>query len=307
MNNLGPADKRQVEALLEEMTLREKIGQMTQVARSHITPEEVAEHAIGSVLNGGSDNPEPNTPAAWAAMARAYEEAALESRPGVPLLYGVDAVHGHSNVRGATVFPHNVGLGATGNPNLVEVIGRITAAEMLATNIHWNFAPCVAVPQDVRWGRTYEGFGSDPEQVAAMSAAYVCGLQLGNGRAALACAKHFVGDGGTRWGSRENPEWLDWWDWGETWQIDQGVTDVDEATLRAIHVRPYVSAGLVQQLGRQEDARPSLSAHRLAQREDGLRRVPRLGLDGHRPDRPGLHDVRGAGDQRGAGHGDGAL
>ena len=238
----GESVESKVEGLLEEMTLREQIGQMAQVSRSHITPEEVTAHGIGSVLNGGSDNPEPNTPAAWAEMARSYEEAALESRLGVPLLYGVDAVHGHSNVYGATIFPHNVGLGATRDPDLVEVIGRITAAEMLATNIHWNFAPCVAVPRDIRWGRTYEGFGSDPELVASLGAAYVCGLQMGNGRAALACAKHFVGDGGTRWGSVENPEWLEWWDWGEDWQIDQGVTDVDEEVLRAVHLRPYVSA-----------------------------------------------------------------
>ena len=243
MSQDGEAMEERVERLLDGMTLREKIGQMTQVSRSHITSEEVAEHAIGSVLNGGSDNPEPNTPAAWAAMARSFEEAALESRPGVPLLYGVDAVHGHSNVRGATVFPHNVGLGAAGDPDLVEVIGRATAQEMLATNIHWNFAPCVAVPQDVRWGRTYEGFGEDPELVSELGAAYVCGLQLANGRAALACAKHFVGDGGTRWGSAEGPEWLDWWaDWGETWQIDQGVTDVDEEELRAVHLQPYAAA-----------------------------------------------------------------
>ena len=238
----GQPNKEQIDALLQEMTLREKIGQMTQVSRSHITPEEVAKHAIGSVLNGGSDNPQPNTPAAWAGMARSFEEAALESRMGVPLLYGVDAVHGHSNVRGATVFPHNVGLGAAGDPDLVEVVARVTAAEMLATNIHWNFAPCVAVPQDVRWGRTYEGFGSDPERVAALGAAYVEGLQVGNGLSAVACAKHFVGDGGTRWGSAKNPAWLDWWEWGETWQIDQGVTDVDEETLWADHLRPYVAA-----------------------------------------------------------------
>ena len=241
MMDEGRPNRKQIDALLQEMTLREKVGQMTQVSQSHVTPEEVAEHAIGSVLNGGSDNPEPNTPAAWAGMARSYEEAALESRLGVPLLYGVDAVHGHSNVHGATVFPHNVGLGAAGDPALVEVVARVTAAEMLATNIHWNFAPCVAVPQDVRWGRTYEGFGSDPEPVAALSAAYVEGLQVGNGLSALACAKHFVGDGGTRWGSAKTPAWLDWWEWGETWQIDQGVTDVDEETLWAVHLRPYVA------------------------------------------------------------------
>ena len=116
-----------IEQLLAGMTLAEKVGQMTQVEKFSITPDEVAEHGIGSVLSGGGGNPEPNTPDAWADMVAAYQDAALRSRLGVPLLYGVDAVHGHTNVYGATVFPHNIGLGATGDPDLVRRVARVTA------------------------------------------------------------------------------------------------------------------------------------------------------------------------------------
>ena len=155
------------------------------------------------------------------------------SRPasGIPILYGVDAVHGHGNVVGATVFPHNVGLGAANDPALVEQIGRATAVELAATGIRWNFGPVLAVPQDVRWGRTYEGFSEDPLIVAQLGSASIRGLQgdeLTATDSAAATAKHFLGDGGTLWGSSTTSGYA----------IDQGVTDVDEATLRAIHMTP---------------------------------------------------------------------
>jgi beta-glucosidase len=221
------------------MTLAEKIGQMTQVENRSIAPDEVAEHAIGSVLSGGGGNPEPNTPANWATMVHSYQEAALQTRLGIPLLYGVDAVHGHSNVRGAVVFPHNIGLGASRDASLVKRIGRITALEALATGIHWVFAPAVSVPQDVRWGRTYEGFSEDTDLVTQLGVAHLQGLQsvdgttdLGHPQTVLASVKHFVGDGGTTWGSNTTNDWI----------IDQGETEVDEATLRAIHLPPYIAA-----------------------------------------------------------------
>ncbi len=233
--------------LLARLTLAEKIGQMAQVEKGSVTPEAVREHGLGSVLSGGGGNPSPNTPQDWAAMVRPFLEAALETRLGIPLLYGADAVHGHNNVVGATIFPHNIGLGATRDSDLVARIGRITAAEMRATHVHWNFAPAVSVPQDIRWGRTYEGFSEAPDLVSALGAAYVRGLQ---GAAtpplrALASVKHFVGDGGTRWDSTVLPAWLDWWrrdEAGQGWRIDQGVADVDEATLRALHLPPYQAA-----------------------------------------------------------------
>jgi beta-glucosidase len=168
-------------------------------------------------------------------MVDAYQEAALATRLGIPIMYGVDAVHGHGNVVGATIFPHNIGLGAANDPGLVEQIGRATAVELAATGIRWDFGPVLAVPQDVRWGRTYEGFSEDPIRVADLASAYIRGLQgddLTATDSAAATAKHFVGDGGTAWGSSTTPGYA----------IDQGVTDVDEATLRAIHMTPYEDA-----------------------------------------------------------------
>jgi beta-glucosidase len=221
------------------MTLAEKLGQMTQVENRSITPAEVTGQAIGSVLSGGGGNPDPNTPQSWAAMVRGYQEAALKTRLGIPLLYGVDAVHGHSNVRGAVVFPHNIGLGATRDPKLAQCVGEITATEARATGVHWVFSPAVSVPQDIRWGRTYEGFSEDPDLVSRLGVAQLRGLQntdgvsnLAHPRTVLASVKHFVGDGGTTWGSNTTTGWI----------IDQGVTEVDEATLRAVHLSPYVAA-----------------------------------------------------------------
>jgi beta-glucosidase len=228
-----------VQDLLARMTLAEKIGQMTQVENRSITPAEITCKLIGSVLSGGGGNPEPNTPESWAAMVRGYQEAALKTRLGIPLLYGVDAVHGHNNVRGAVIFPHNVGMGATRDAALVERVGRITATEAQATGVHWVFAPAVSVPQDIRWGRTFEGFSEDTDLVSRLGLAQLRGLQNRDGKPSLddphtvlASVKHFVGDGGTTWGTNTTTGW----------KIDQGVTDVDEATLRAVHLPPYVAA-----------------------------------------------------------------
>ncbi len=138
------AIEHQIQALLCRMTLAEKVGQMTQVEKNSITPAEVAEFGIGSVLSGGGGNPTPNTPQAWAQMVRSFQEAALHSRLAIPLLYGVDAVHGHNNLCGATIFPHNIGLGATGDEDLVTRVAQVTARELLATNVHWDFAPALA-------------------------------------------------------------------------------------------------------------------------------------------------------------------
>jgi beta-glucosidase len=229
--------------LLASMTLEERIGQITQVDRSAITPEEVAQHAIGSVLSGGGGNPVPNTPTAWRAMVDGYVEASRGSRLGVPILYGTDAVHGHNNVVGATIFPHNIALGAAGDPGLVEAIGRATAIETAATGARWTFAPMVAVPQDLRWGRTFETFGQDPALVGTLGAASVAGLQGGPpGIDVLACAKHFVADGGTSWGTTGGAEWADWWVRAYSspgWQLDQGDARIDEDTLRSVHLPPY--------------------------------------------------------------------
>jgi len=241
-----PAVTSRVDALLARMTLEERIGQITQVDRTAITPEEVAEHAIGSVLSGGGGNPEPNTPDAWRAMVDGYVAASRGSRLGIPILYGTDAVHGHNNLVGATIFPHNIGLGAAGDPELVRAIGRATAIETAATGARWTFAPTVAVPQDPRWGRTYEGYGQDPELVSRLGAALVDGLQSGaTGIDVLACAKHFIADGATTYGTTGGAQWVAWWQRAYSipqWRIDQGDARIDEATLRAVHLPPYQAA-----------------------------------------------------------------
>ncbi len=224
-----------VDDLLARMSLGEKIGQMTLVEKNSISPAEVTAFDIGGVLSGGGGYPQPNTPEAWAAMVDAFQAGALATRLAIPMLYGVDAVHGHNNLRGATIFPHQVGLGAARDAELVEEIGRAVAEEMIATGIYWNYAPVVAVPQDIRWGRAYEAYGEDTALVTMLAEAYQRGLQtddLGGAGAVLATPKHFVGDGGAVWGtSPVGPE-----------NIDRGITHVGEATLRAVHVPPYEAA-----------------------------------------------------------------
>lgn len=215
-----------IEALISSMTLDEKIGQMTQAERASASPDDVRDYYLGSILSGGGSHPASNTPTGWADMHDDYQNAALSTRLGIPILYGIDAVHGHSNVLGATIFPHNIGLGAARDPNLIEEIGRITAKEVACTGLEWTFAPCVAVVRDERWGRTYEGFGEAPELQTLLAGRYVKGLQgtTMSGESIIACAKHFAGDGGTSGGD------------------DQGNTVCDETTLRDIHMPGYIEA-----------------------------------------------------------------
>src|SRR5258708_7704197 len=165
-----------VEQLLGRMTLLEKIGQMTQADIKSLRDGSIRDLGLGSVLSGAGVNPTPNNPQTWSEMVRRVQAEALESRLGVPLLYGVDAVHGHNNVRGATVFPQNIGLGATQDAELVERIGDVTPLELLAPNVPWTISPALSVPQDIRWGRTYEGFSQDPALVASLGAAFIRGL-----------------------------------------------------------------------------------------------------------------------------------
>jgi beta-glucosidase len=226
----------QVKALLAKMTLDEKIGQMTQPDISAIKdPAEVETYALGSLLSGGNSDPAAgNTLADWTNLYDSYQKEALKTRLRIPILYGVDALHGHNNVLGAVIFPHNVGLGCTRNAALVEKVARVTADEVRATGIQWAFAPCVAVPQDIRWGRAYEGFSEDPALVSELGAAAVRGLQgtdLANPLSVLACAKHYIGDGGTTWGTGLRGRGL-----------DQGDMRVDEATIRRLFLPPYEAA-----------------------------------------------------------------
>ncbi len=217
-----------VSELLKQMTLEEKIGQMTQVDSAAIKDKgDVAKYFLGSVLSGGESDPKDNSPFEWTKSVREFEEAALKTRLKIPLLYGIDAVHGHNNVEGATIFPHNIGLGATRNAELVEKAARCVANEVKVTGIQWSFAPCLAVALDERWGRTYESFGESPELAKSLGEAYVRGLQgkfIDGPGSVVACAKHYMGDGGTTGG------------------VDQGDTKCDEATLRKIHLPGYEAA-----------------------------------------------------------------
>ena len=219
--------EERVENLLSLMTLEEKIGQMAQVERGYINSNDITEYGIGSILSGGGSSPAGNTPSRWADMYDDFQEYALSTRLGIPIIYGVDAVHGHNNLRGATIFPHNIGLGATRDSDLVRLIAQITAIEVSATGIDWNFGPCITVPQDERWGRTYEGFSEDPELVAELGKAAIEGYQgtdLSDINSILACAKHYAGDGGTTGG------------------IDRGNAEYSEEEFREIYISPYVSA-----------------------------------------------------------------
>jgi len=223
-----PAIEKEIDRLLSQMTLEEKVGQMTQVDIRYIKkPEDVIKYGFGSILSGGGATPTPNTPEAWADLYDSLQTLALRTRLGIPIIYGIDAVHGHNNVKGAVIFPHNIGMGATRNPDLVKKACEITAVEVAATGIDWTFGPCVAVTRDERWGRTYESFGESPDLVSEMAKAEVEGFQgtsLDDPLSIVACAKHFIGDGGTTGG------------------VDQGNTEVDEETLRKIHLPGYISA-----------------------------------------------------------------
>jgi beta-glucosidase len=224
----------QVKALLAQMTLDEKIGQMTQPEQNELKdPADIENYFVGSLFSGGSSDPkEGNSIEAWTNLYDRLQAHTQNTRLKVPILYGIDAVHGHNNVLNAVIFPHNIGLGCTRNPKLVEQVERVTAEEIRATGIQWAFGPCVTVPQDIRWGRTYEGFSEDPKLVRELSGPAVLGFQgkdYSDPLGVLACAKHFVGDGGTAYGSTKTG-------------LDQGDTQVDEATLRKIHLQGYYSA-----------------------------------------------------------------
>ncbi|WP_066460763.1 glycoside hydrolase family 3 protein [Sanguibacter suarezii] len=221
-----PVDER-VEDLLARMDLADKIGQMTQAERGSITTETVTALRLGSVLSGGGSAPDPNTPQAWADMYDDFQAAAAQTPLGIPILYGIDAVHGNNTLTGATVFPHNIGLGATRDPALVEKIGQATAEEVAATGADWTFSPCLCVARDDRWGRTYESFGEDPALVTSMTpiiTGYQGATLGGSPSSILATAKHFVADGGTSGG------------------VDQGDAVLTDAELRAIHLPPYLAA-----------------------------------------------------------------
>ena len=222
-----------IEQLIGGMTIEEKVGQVIQGDLDFISPQDVKKYKIGSVLNGGNTAPNGDKYSSvddWKSLSKEFYDASPTYKGiKVPVLWGTDAVHGHNNVIGATLFPHNIGLGASGNVDLMKSIGEAIALEVLSTGVAWTFAPTVAVPQDDRWGRTYEGFSEDPLLVSKLGKAFVLGLQgegdtLLDNNHVIATAKHFMGDGGTFEG------------------IDQGNTRISEIGLRELHGYPYFDA-----------------------------------------------------------------
>ena len=224
----NPNISTRVDALMDKMTLAQKIGQMVQAERMSITPAQVKAWHIGSVLSGGGSCPGDNTVQDWVTMNDDYWAASIEDDEGhlaIPIMYGVDAVHGNNNVAGATIFPHNIGLGAANDPELLERVAQVTAKEILATGVDWTFAPTLAVARDSNWGRTYESYSEDPQIVSTYSERFVTELQGDLGEdSVVACVKHWVGDGGTTHG------------------IDQGDNAASEEELRQLHIAPYLPA-----------------------------------------------------------------
>ncbi|XMB72251.1 glycoside hydrolase family 3 protein [Mycoplasmatota bacterium WC30] len=212
-----------VEDLLTSLSLREKASQMVQAERASITNEQVTQYGIGSILSGGGSHPTAydNSVSVWYDMYSDYQTAALNSSSGIPLIYGIDAVHGNNNLYGATIFPHNIGLGMANNPELVYDISKATAEEMLVTGINWTFAPAFSVVQNISWGRTYEGYSENPEIHINLAGSAILGFEE-NGVSAT--AKHYLGDGGTVNG------------------IDQGNTMATESVIRKLYLSPYYEA-----------------------------------------------------------------
>jgi beta-glucosidase len=233
-NERLPIAKR-VADLMSRMTLQDKVGQMTQAERGAVgNGGDIMTYRLGSLLSGGGSVPSPNTPVSWADMIDNFQLHALATPLQIPLIYGIDSVHGDNNLYGATVFPHNIGMGATRDPALVKQDGKITATETRATGVPWAFSPCVCVTRDERWGRSYESFGEDPALVQQM-ATIIDGLQndghLASRTAVAATAKHFLGDGGTRYGSSTG-----------AYTIDQGITYATQAQVDALYLAPYRTA-----------------------------------------------------------------
>ncbi len=230
-----PKVEARIDGLLEQMSLEQKVGQMIQPEIKHVTPQDIRDYHLGSVLNGGGSVPNDDryaTAADWVALADSFWQASMDESEGrlpIPIMWGTDAVHGVGNLVGATLFPHNIALGAANNPGLIRQIGAATAREIVATGLDWDFSPTVAVARDDRWGRTYESWSEDPDLVRAYAGEMVRGLQGEGGdcldeRHVIATAKHFIGDGGTVNG------------------IDRGDNVDSEAQLRNIHGAGYFSA-----------------------------------------------------------------
>ncbi|MBY0309975.1 glycoside hydrolase family 3 protein [Patescibacteria group bacterium] len=230
-----PASVRALD-LLSYMSLEEKVGQMALVEKNSVaSSNDIVAYGLGGLLSGSGARPVDNSFSGWRTMIDDYMDTARSSRLGIPLLYGVDAVHGHAHVPGATIFPHAIGLGAAADPALVEAIGRATARELSATSINWNYAPTLDLPRDIRWGRVYESFSDDAELAGILGAAYVRGLQgantAGEEKVVLATLKHYIGLGSMQWDTSSN----------KNFRIDQGLTVADDAALRSDYLPAFAT------------------------------------------------------------------
>jgi len=229
------SDDERIEILLSQMTVREKIGQMALVEKySVLEAKDVHLYGIGGILSGAGAKPELNTVEGWNAMVDGYVSASEQSRLGIPVLYGVDAIHGHSNVPGATIFPHFIGLGASGNEALVTEVAKATAEELTATGITWSYSPTLDLPKDIRWGRVYETFSDDPALAGRLGVAYLKGLHNKSTSSitrisVLGTLKHYIGAGSMQWNTSSN----------ENYKIDQGKTPADEKALTGVYVEPF--------------------------------------------------------------------
>jgi beta-glucosidase len=233
--NSALSTEARVVDLMNRMTIAEKIGQMALIEKNSISDlNDIARYGLGALMSGGGGKPDDNTPDGWLQMVNNFQSYSQKTRLGIPLLYGVDANHGHSNVPGATIFPHFIGLGASKNSGLVRDVARATAEEVAATGIHWVYSPNLDVVWDIRWGRTYETFGSDPELVGILGQAYIDGIQSYNqgGLTIAATAKHYIGNGASQWGSSITKDF----------SIDQGASEISEDKLRQIHLEPFKQA-----------------------------------------------------------------
>lgn len=221
--------------LLSHMTLDEKLGQVALVEKNSLKrDDDIARFGLGALLSGFGARPDDNTPYGWQQMSANYQAQTKKTRLQIPLLYGVDAVHGYANVPGATVFPHQIGLGAANDPELVRRVNEVTARELVATGVYWNFAPSLDVTKDIRWGRTFETFSGSGDRVTSLSAAAVIGLQgsVTSSPIVLATAKHYVGTGAMVWGTSVNRDY----------HIDQGEVQITDEILRSEHLPPYRAA-----------------------------------------------------------------
>lgn len=224
-----------VKDLLSRMTLEEKIGQMSLVDKNSLgKTEDISRYYLGGVLSGAGAKPENNTPKGWRDMVESMTSQAAKSRLGIPILYGIDANHGHSNVLGATVFPHAIGLGASRDTKLVTDIAAATSAELAATGINWNYSPSLDAPKDIRWGRVYEAFSDDPDLNSSLGQAYILGTQTAtsNESFVMSSAKHYLATGSMEWGQSNHKKF----------KIDQGKTTADETALAREYLPPYKSA-----------------------------------------------------------------